>query len=90
MILDENGHRLLTSALRNEPSGRLWNPPDESELNSTGQELKDGGYSPTPCVVAAEGPEGNTGDDSGTKVPGGGEDGTQTSTFLRVGKFCAG
>jgi len=87
MILDENRHCLLTSALRNEPSGRLWNPPDESELNSTGQELKYGRYPPTPSVVAAEGPEGDTGDNGGTKVPGGVKDGTKTSAFLRVGKF---
>ena len=83
----ENLVGTLLVTLADVPSWRLWNEPDEAELEEGWESLNDGWDSPGPVVVDLVGTESQPGGDDGTDVPGGVVNGGEGGTVLRVGEL---
>jgi len=74
----------LLLTLPDVPTWRLWDEPDETELEQGWSSLDDGRNSPSPVVLNVVGAESQPGGNDGTKVPGGVVDGGEGSTVLGV------
>jgi hypothetical protein len=59
MILGKNVESLVGALLSYKPTGRLGNPPDDTNLDKRGNALDDGDCSPGPVVFDVDGAKGN-------------------------------
>ena len=87
MVLAENSKSLLISLLRDQPTRRLRNEPDESQLDDGGESLSKSGDAPAPVALDALGAKRQPGTNDSTNVPQTVVDGGDTSTVLRVAEL---
>ena len=79
--------RLLVSALGDVVTRRLWDEPDEADLEERRESLHERGCPPSPGTSDLERPESQPGCDNRAYVPGGVVDGSKDGTVLGVSEL---
>lgn len=69
VVLAEDVESLVVPVLGDQPTWRLWDEPDEGQLDNGWKSLGEGWNTPAPVAVDALSTEGQPGADDGTDVP---------------------
>jgi hypothetical protein len=84
VVVCKHVESLVVALLGNEPSRRLGDPEDETQLDDGWETLEDSDGSPGPLTVGLRGTPGDPGDEESAQVPETVVDGGENSTVLRV------